>query len=52
MSHPLGGVVCLVVEPFQANGIGSVIEKKQMFGRNIVAHAVIDIRNRDELSGR
>lgn len=52
MSDLLGGVVCLMIEPFQANGIERVIEGKQMFGRNIVAHVAIDIKNRDELSGR
>lgn len=51
-SDLLGEVVCLMIKPFQANGIERLIEKKQMFGRNIVAHVAIDIRNRDELSGR
>lgn len=49
MSDPLGGVLGLMTE---TKVIGSVIEKKQMFGRKIVGDFVVDVGNRDELSGR
>lgn len=42
----------LTVEQLQTTGIGSVFWKKQMFGRNIGADAVIDVMERDELSTR
>lgn len=49
MSNLLGEVLGLMTE---TKGIGGVTEKKQMFGRKIVGDFVVDVGNRDELSGR
>lgn len=45
MSDPLGEVLGPMTET-------KGIEKKQMFGRKIVGDFVVDVGNRDELSGR